>query len=68
MTIPSEATFELGMGAPKSQKSGEVFLCTSYISQNSNGQEIELICLLAGDHSAGRSSQLLDEAKFTAGT
>jgi hypothetical protein len=45
MTILSEATFESGMGAPKSQKSGGVFLCTSYNLQNTNGQEVELICL-----------------------
>ena len=43
--ILSEATFESGMGAPKSQKSGEVFSCTSYSLQNINGQEVELICL-----------------------
>ena len=44
-TILTEATFESGMGAPKSQRSGEVFLCTSYSLQNTNGQEVELIWL-----------------------
>ena len=32
------------MGAPKFQKSCEVLLCTSPSLQNTNGQEIELIC------------------------
>ena len=50
-TILTEATFEAGMGEPKSQRSGEVFLCTSYSLQNTNGQEVELIC------SACRGSQ-----------
>ena len=44
-TILPEATFKSRMGAAKSQKSGEVFLCTSYSLQNTNGQEVELICL-----------------------
>ena len=56
------------MGAPKPQKSDEVFLCISYTLQNTNGQEVELIRWLAGDRSVGQSYQLLVEAKFTAGT
>ena len=43
--ILTEETFESRMGAPKSQKSGEVFSCTSYSLQNTNGQEVELTCL-----------------------
>ena len=50
-TILTEATFESGMGAPKSQKSGEVFLCTSCSLRNTNGQEVKLICV------ASRGSQ-----------
>ena len=56
VTIPTEATFESWMGAPKSQKRGEVFSCKVIALQNTNGQEANLSVWLAEDRRAMQSS------------
>ena len=61
-TIVTEETFESWMGAPKSQKRGEVFSFKFIALQNTNGQEVNLSVLLVGDWCAMQSSRPLSNS------
>ena len=58
-TIPTEAAFGLGMGAPDFKRECQGFLMHKSQVTNMKGQEVNFICLVSGDRRAGQSSQLL---------